>query len=1208
MKNIKIIAFLVVLIFTLEQVTWAASPGFSKSPKTATQLRTKAASISIGDELTYSIGSRSIASGRQHGWLAAKLKKILYSTIIMLSLTLGFFVPYRAIAQEFFVDQHPNHPIFETRTSQLQQSSLTYIRQENNSFYLYRNGIRIAPSIGMVYQPVPGGRHINDYKDNLASLYKALLDEAEGGQEHARRLYNMGVRSIRVYELDSNSPDDVAKLKEIFRRIHEKYNISVLVGSYAGLFDNIDYKRVDDIKEAILLLQGTVRNFCKEPWVLGWVVGNENNLHLVYPGSVQLTRKFLPGINLNHETYYSLMDIFAGAIKATLEAENVHQIVVLGNGDLSDSEINFISRMRNIDALGINCYRDPEGTRQLIENARRNLTIPLFFTEIGSAAVMPRQEKQQANYIHNILDVIYAHVPGASRERNVIGAFVCEATDQRWKISDTGETEEGFLGVFGKKSEKTIADFSRQLIPLRRHFISRDSSEHFITEAWDRLLSYDYIGARKTAQRCISIYYDEAVRQQKVYSSLPHTPRTKEEIMRFWALNDVATAYYIVGRSWYEINMKPEAKEAFDIILEKFPNSHVMDTAGKYWKLTDAVKKIFPDLYAPKIMLPVHKIGSLALIGTILITCLHTIKSFLKNKKTDLKNKIKNIDISTLREKLTYSGLVFISLFALGYLASWWFHPVRMHYYIVNPALFWLLSYIAIFVIVIYILSWYALSTMERPVHIPASSGKKVAMVTTYVPADSIDLLEDTLRMMVQVQYPHDTYVLDEANDPELKKICDKLGVIHFSRRGIPEFNTQSGKFKTKHKAGNLNSWIYTFGSKYEFVTFLDPDHQPRPEYLDRVLGYFKNSEIGFVQAPQIYRNQKESWIARGAAEQSYYFYGPLLTGYFGQNSTMINGSHNTIRMKALFDIDGYAVHNADDMLTSLKMLSKKWKGVYIPEVLAEGLAPADWSAYLKQQLRWSHSMFDLLFYHYPKYVFKIKFQQFFPYLICGLYYFTAVNFLIMLLTPIISITINQPPINLEFVRFLGIYIPALLSMYIILIGWGQRYLIKPESESGVWWRGGFLAIAASPYITAAFIRAIFKKTYPRPTTPKTTEEGVSYLKLFIPHIIILAGSIFALARAFIIDPIVWQTKGMKLFLYISIVSLTGLVVTSTKWFSKFYTCWKQNHEDAEDEEKGRLRRLIQRIQFQCTGIMDTNYDLNPRFQTTYQLAFDSCS
>ncbi len=1208
MKPIKITAFLIVLIFTFEQIVWAASPDFSKNLKTATQLRTKASSISIGDELEYSIESRLASPGRRHGLLAARLKKLLYTVLIALSLAFGFLIPSRAIAQNVFSDLPPNHPAFRTHLPQLQQLSSTYIRHENSSFYLYRNGVKIVPSVGMVYQPVPGGKHINDYRNNLALLYSALLDKEEGGQGHARRLYNMGVRSIRVYELDSNNPDDVAKLKEIFRRIHGKYNISVLVGSYAGLYDNVNYNNVEEVKRAIFLLQGTVRNFCKESWILGWVVGNENNLHLVYPGSVQLTRKFLPGINLHPETYFNLMDIFAGAIKAALEAENVHQIVVLGNGDLSDSEIDLISRMRNIDTLGINCYREPENIKQLIENARNNLSMPLFFTEIGSAAVMRRQEKQQAEYIHNILDAIYAHVPGVSREGNVIGAFVCEATDQKWKISDTGETKEGFLGVFGKKSERIITDFSRHLIPLRRHFISRDSSEHFIAEAWDRLLNYDYIGARKTAQRCIAIYYDEAIRQQEAYSSLPHPPRTKEEIMRFWALNDVATAYYIIGRSWYEINMKPEAKEAFDVILEKFPNSHVMDTTGRYWKLTDAVKKIFPDLYAPKIMLPMHKIGFFALVGTILITWLHTIKSFLKNKKTNLKNKIKNIDIASLREKLTYSGLVFISLFALGYLASWWFHPVRMHYYIVNPALFWALSYIAVFVIVIYLFSWYALSTMERPVHIPASPGKKVAMVTTYVPADSIDLLEDTLRMMVQVHYTHDTYVLDEANDPELKKICDKLGVIHFSRKGIQEFNTQSGKFKTKHKAGNLNSWIYTFGSKYEFATFLDPDHQPKPEYLDRVLGYFKNSEIGFVQAPQIYRNQKESWIARGAAEQSYYFYGPLLTGYFGQNSTMINGSHNTIRMKALFDIDGYAVHNADDMLTSLKMLSKKWKGVYIPEVLAEGLAPADWSAYLKQQLRWSHSMFDLLFYHYPKYIFKIKFQQFFPYLICGLYYFTAVNFLLMLLMPIIAITINQPPINLELTRFLGIYIPALLSMYLILIGWGQRYLIKPKSESGLWWRGGFLAIAASPYITAAFIRAVFKKTYPRPTTPKTTEEGVSYLKLFIPHIIILASSIFALARAFVIDPIVWQAKGMKLFLYISIVSLTGLIITSTKWFSRLCDRWKQNHNNAVDEERGRLRRLIQRIQFQDTGIMDTHHDLNPRFQTTYQLAFDSCS
>jgi hypothetical protein len=148
------------------------------------------------------------------------------------------------------------------------------------------------------------------------------------------------------------------------------------------------------------------------------------------------------------------------------------------------------------------------------------------------------------------------------------------------------------------------------------------------------------------------------------------------------------------------------------------------------------------------------------------------------------------------------------------------------------------------------------------------------------------------------------------------------------------------------------------------------------------------------------------------------------------------------------------------------------------------------------------------------------------------------------------------------------------------------------------------LKIAASPYVAWAFINAFFKRPYPRPTTPKTSLPGISFLKLFIPHTLILIGSIYALFQAYINEPIIWQTKGMKFFLCISIVSTTCLILTSTKWFINNCQRWKKRKDIIVDKEKSRIRNLIQRMQFQGTGIMDVGYNLNPRFQ----IAFDRCS
>ncbi|MCM8797599.1 MAG: hypothetical protein NC923_06995 [Candidatus Omnitrophica bacterium] len=47
--------------------------------------------------------------------------------------------------------------------------------------------------------------------------------------------------------------------------------------------------------------------------------------------------------------------------------------------------------------------------------------------------------------------------------------------------------------------------------------------------------------------------------------------------------------------------------------------------------------------------------------------------------------------------------------------------------------------------------------------------------------------------------------------------------------------------------------------------------------------------------------------------------------------------------------------------------------------------------------------------------------------------------------------------------------------------------------------------------------------------------------------------SALTLGYTYFFDSYLWPTKGMKLFLIMSIASLTGLIITSTKWFSNWY-------------------------------------------------------
>jgi hypothetical protein len=121
--------------------------------------------------------------------------------------------------------------------------------------------------------------------------------------------------------------------------------------------------------------------------------------------------------------------------------------------------------------------------------------------------------------------------------------------------------------------------------------------------------------------------------------------------------------------------------------------------------------------------------------------------------------------------------------------------------------------------------------------------------------------------------------------------------------------------------------------------------------------------------------------------------------------------------------------------------------------------------------------------------------------------------------------------------------------MGILLIGWSQKFLIMPKQERGIWYRGGFLWIAASSYIGFALVKALLKQHLPRGFTPKETEMGVSYLKSFVPHMIIAAFSVLALDYAHVLESWIWPTKGMRIFLFTSIASLSFLIISSTRRF-----------------------------------------------------------
>lgn len=422
---------------------------------------------------------------------------------------------------------------------------------------------------------------------------------------------------------------------------------------------------------------------------------------------------------------------------------------------------------------------------------------------------------------------------------------------------------------------------------------------------------------------------------------------------------------------------------------------------------------------------------------------------------------------------------------------SWFYHPFR----------FAISMFIFVVIIANYFGRWFLLPYMRRPRPMIAGSGWTVAVVTTVIPqAESLEMLERSLNAMIGLNYQHDTWVLDEEDSDQVRSLCWKLGAFHFSRKQRPHYQTESGRLQSRSKHGNYNAWLDEIGfDRYDIITAFDPDHVPRANFLSQVLGYFDNTDVAYVQAAQAYYNQKASFIARGAAEETYAYYSSVQMASYGMRYPIIIGCHNTHRVKALKQVGGFAPHDAEDLLMTLLYRSRGWEGVYVPEILARGLTPVDWNGYLTQQRRWARSVLDIKLRIYHKVADNLSLKPRLMSLLHGFnYLYKSFVIFIGLLLTLFTLATGNVPIVVSLVA-----VPKLAALSLVLLfcdTYRQRFYLDWRTECGMHWRVALLHFAKWPYTLLALGEVILNRRVPYALTPKVKGASRRYM-LFWPHL-----------------------------------------------------------------------------------------------------------
>ena len=210
-----------------------------------------------------------------------------------------------------------------------------------------------------------------------------------------------------------------------------------------------------------------------------------------------------------------------------------------------------------------------------------------------------------------------------------------------------------------------------------------------------------------------------------------------------------------------------------------------------------------------------------------------------------------------------------------------------------------------------------------------------------------------------------DLWLLDEGNSDEIRRMCQRLGVHHFTRKGRGHLELNTGTFANKTKHGNHNRWLWEHAGHYDVVMFVDTDHVPLPVMAERLLGYFRDPDVAFVVAPQFYGNQHNR-ITRWAESAQYLFHSIIQRAGNRRSCAMLVGTNAAVRTSAIKD--GYVASITEDMATSLKIhvtrseaTGRRWRSVYTPDLVAVGEGPGSWTEFFSQQARWSAGTFDAL-------------------------------------------------------------------------------------------------------------------------------------------------------------------------------------------------------------------------------------------------------
>ena len=361
---------------------------------------------------------------------------------------------------------------------------------------------------------------------------------------------------------------------------------------------------------------------------------------------------------------------------------------------------------------------------------------------------------------------------------------------------------------------------------------------------------------------------------------------------------------------------------------------------------------------------------------------------------------------------------------------------------------------------------------------------------------EPLAVIQKTIEAIVNIKYPHTTYVLDDGKSATVASLAKKLN-IHYITRTTMKFA----------KSGNLNHGL--LNCKGEFFAIFDADQVAQDTFLHETLPFMSDPEVAMVQTPQHFINE-ESFIASGTADAQEIFYKYVCPAKNISNSAFCVGTNVLFRRKAIDEIEGIAsVNHSEDIWTSLLLHENGWKTVFLNKILALGQAPTTIGSFFKQQLRWARGGLSMFFFYNPLNSEKLHLDQKIQYASANFFYLVGFAMIVYIASPLIYLLFGIKAFHSDSaVVWLLHYLPYFVLYYSLtwlLLGRIRLSTISASLSSFY------------PYILALI--SIFFGISIKWTSTNTNDQTQDNFKWIWPHLLILSVTAVSLVIGWI-DPV----------------------------------------------------------------------------------------